>query len=234
MPPKPLECHACGRPAHLTDHRTTTCGSCGSTMDIPPAYQALRAASANARSARQAAESQIDALLKGALPPRVATIAGMLWVLGALSAPVLFALTGSRSPRAWVVIAGLLPSAILGLVWCEIWLRTRPWVHFVALGGKLRPRMDRNQLGCGSCGAPLEIEPEARAATCDYCLSDSWVLHTSTHDPNTAGERHHNNLRDLLAGMEFRSLERNALLIVWPLTWLTVMAILWLSIPASV
>ena len=76
--------------------------------------------------------------------------------------------------------------------------------------------------------APLVVEPSSLGATCDYCLSDSWLdAAPMTHIAGTDAARA--NLRDLVAALEFQTYDTRLLLIVSPTVFVGVFLPLWLG-----
>ena len=232
MPLKPLPCPNCSAPVALSDENHTTCASCGTLVEIPTQYQNLRKTSAQARMLRQKSEAQIQKLIDESLPPAYRIYAGTFWILGAIAVPILFAYHGPWSPRVWVVFAGLTPSVLLGYVCMLVINKTlNPKLYLNTLSVQLLPRFHNGQLQCGNCEAPLSVEPEARAATCDYCHSDSWVLSPETHNPARARERHAQNLSGILSVHQYRKFEIKVFHISWWVIWILVLVGLWFFVP---
>lgn len=229
-----LSCPSCGRPSPLSDEDRVTCGACRGVIAIPPEYQQLRAGARDARETRRRAEQRLQAVIDAHWPRSYATLAGVVWVLVAIAAPVCFALTGPWSARAWVVMAGLMPSAIMGFFCVLVISRTlNPALYLATFQRRLMPRLKDEQLCCGSCGAPLAVEAEARAATCDYCHADSWIVAPASLRMSEATERHATNLATLDITSAYRSFEMTVFVWTWWIVWLLTMAALWFLLPGG-
>lgn len=216
-------CEACGAPVPLCDGELATCVRCRTTRPIDAAHRELRRAAQAARERRREAEAKLRRL-ETRIPawlPRVYARVGIPLIV--IAVPLGFALTQARYgwfAREWVVLAGILPFMVALLPWLIMWALGNPQVYLDALGLRLRPAPARSGsvgVDCGVCGAPLEVELDAYAATCDYCGADSWVRErTGGHDHGADERREAANLADLLRGEQFQAFDIKQLLIIYP------------------
>jgi len=130
----------------------------------------------------------------------------------------------------------LAPLLVLLLPVLVLSARSRPWVYLEALGASLgvaaRRDADLNLL-CAYCGAPLTVEPEAFAATCDYCLADSWIFRASGRDdPARDTERHRENLATLVATRQFATFDLRLLTFIYVPLVLAVLTAAWFALPS--
>lgn len=234
----PPVCDACGAPVPLCDGELATCSRCGAQVPIDEAHRSLRRAAEAARARRREAEAALRQLQRR-LPRWVPTLYNYVAIPAVVIAvPVGFALTQSEYgwfAREWVVLAGILPFMIMLLPALVMWARGNPGAYINALGVKLRPappRPDAVGVECGVCGAPLEVEIDAFAATCDYCGADSWVREQpGGHDHAGDEKREAANLADLMQVESFRAFDINLLLIVYPAVTAIVCGILFYFLP---
>lgn len=233
----PLDCPACGAAIALTDGDVAACGHCGESVTIPDEHRALRARATSARGLRRGAEDKLQALKKGSVPPWVPwAYARFVIPLAVLGVPAALGFTQSEYhwfAREWVVLGGLAPFLVMLLPWLVLDARSSPWVYFDALGLKLQPAAATAQgLACGGCGAPLELEPHAHAATCDYCLQDSWVSRaTDRYDPMAGTEVHESNLAKLVDAERFATFDLRLLYAVYIPIVAIAFGVFWFFLP---
>lgn len=169
---RPLRCDACGSPAPLAERPAVRCPACGGEVPVPADYleaARLRRADVEARRAAEPLFARLVrprpwvhgaglALLAG-LPPLVTAASSLAWPFHPPAA--LFGL---------LTVPALLPGAAT-CVWARVAAATaRPFREALAA---TRPAGGQGPPGCRSCGAPLEAAPDALAATCLYCGTDS-------------------------------------------------------------
>lgn len=207
-----LRCADCGAPLPLSDDASLRCAACGETTEVPPDYAALRAYATSARETRRRAERVYRLLDATSISPKAAErfgkfgipamvfgIPGLLWATQGLC---------HWQPRTWVVFGVFGPLLVGCLVFAALVARTNPTSYVQVIGGRIRPGapLPSGEPTCGACGAPLAPEPDALSATCDYCLSDSWLSDVSEeHVAGTARERA--NLVDLVNAAKFQFYE---------------------------
>ena len=171
---KILSCSGCGAPVPLALSETVQCEYCGTRVPVPPDY--LRAPQARVREAevRRAAEPVFERLSTDVpkwtkwvaapsilLLPPVAALAGSLVFSPPLPVAAIAAL---------LVLPALLPGAAL---WTWTSAVAATLVRFRDALGARPPSRPNGPAECRSCGAPLVVEPNALAATCNYCGTDS-------------------------------------------------------------
>lgn len=207
-----LRCARCGVPLPLGDETRVTCPSCGDVSDVPEAYAALYAYAASARATRRKAERVYRILEATSLPENVVELWGKIGIPGlVLGIPGLLWLTQDLCGwqlRTWVVFAVFFPLLFGCLVLAGLSTRVDPVSYVQVIGGRIRPGtpLPSGRPTCGACGAPLVPEPDALSATCDYCLSDSWLGDvTDAHVEGTLRERA--NLVDLVDAVKFQAFE---------------------------
>lgn len=169
-----LACDGCGAPVPLpTEGPRARCAHCGGGADVPASHRDRQAELAEARGALRAAEDQWRELPRP-LPLWVAAVAPWL-ILGGL--PVFIAV----NVLGWV-FWGWYPTPIhmlaLGIftpIFAVIYFgidagakRAYSW-RVNAMSAHRTPR----GWACRRCGAPLELEAGALAASCGYCGADS-------------------------------------------------------------
>lgn len=172
----PLRCPACDGPVPLVDAATTPCASCGAVVTLPAAHvEALRAATA-AAAARAAA---LPAWRAVATPrsPRLATAGvALVVVLPVIATVIATVLPSPPWARLEVLALAAVPAIGPG---AALYL----WVHavnatVVRVADALvaaPPAAGTSAPSCRRCGAPLTLAPDAIAATCAYCGTDSLV-----------------------------------------------------------
>jgi hypothetical protein len=210
-------------------------------MPIPARYQELRRDGETAREARRAVETMLRSNLGRSVPlwaPRL-----YKWTVipvAVLGTPLALALTQSEylwSLRVWAMIGIMLPFLGSLLPWLVLWAYTKPEVYMAALGIRLRPAPrlpDAEGFDCGACGAPLSVEPDALAATCDYCGADSWVGKTPPgYDSKQEATREGQNLADLVRTRDFQSFDVSLLLKIYPAVIVLACVGMWFLLPGQ-
>jgi len=234
----PLTCDQCGAPVPLADGDFARCRHCGASVRIPESHKKLREEVRSVRERRRETEKLLrrHACLGSR---RVRTSYSLLVIPAAvIGVPIAFALTQSRMhwyAREWTVLAGILPFMVTLLPLLVLWTFGSINAYLGALGLKLRPApppSGTTGFDCGVCGAPLEIEPDALAATCDYCGSDSWVRDApESWELEGQSKREAANLSALVRASDFRRFDLRNLMIVYPTVTAIACGILWYALP---
>ena len=207
-----LRCARCGVPLPLGDETRVTCPSCGDVSDVPEQYAALHAYAASARATRRKAERIYRLLDATSLPNNAVQLWGAIGIPGlVIGIPALLWMTQDIfhwQIRTWVVFAVFFPLLFGCLVLAGLSTRVDPVSYVKVIGGRIRPGppLPSGAPTCGACGAPLVPEPDALSATCDYCLSDSW-LHDVTDAHVEGTQRERANLVDLVDAVKFQAFE---------------------------
>ncbi len=169
---KPLSCTSCGGPVPLSTTEESACPWCEAPIPLDEAYATQREQLVEQARFRREAEPQWRQL--SAEPPEgVANLS----LAALLLAPSIVGMIGASTQLAATKIIGfaILPATLpgaAGWLWAEaIELTVRSARRSTAAR---RIRDDRP--GCRGCGAPLEVEPGALAASCGYCGTDSVIL----------------------------------------------------------
>jgi hypothetical protein len=234
----PLECVSCGAPVPLADGDVAVCRHCAARVPIPEAHQELRRKVEGARARRREIEQLLRRRTVVASPKLRRVYAWTVIPAAVIGVPVAFGFTQSEMnwfAREWVVLAGILPFMVTLLPWLVLWALGSPEAYLQALGLRLRPAPPppgTRGFDCGVCGAPLEIEPNAYAATCDYCGSDSWVRDAPlSWGLDREVRRESANLADVYRAREFQSFDIRLLLVVYTIVTALACALLWLFLP---
>jgi predicted RNA-binding Zn-ribbon protein involved in translation (DUF1610 family) len=175
---EPLQCQACAGPVALVEAATTPCPYCGVDVAIPAAHVTALATQRQTSATRRAAEPVWGKLSAGN-PPWLAGVAVVMVVL----LPPLVTLVASLVPypplsHAAIIAFFALPAVVPGAAlyaWAGAVDATV--TRFNDAMAAAPPARDKAAPGCRSCGAPLSVEPEAIAATCVYCGTDSLIEH---------------------------------------------------------
>lgn len=221
-PPLPiavLTCASCGAPLAVTDAPSAECRACGHAMPLPEAYVALRRYGHEARAARREAERLYSKLVTSAPPEIVATRFARFGIPALIVlSPTFLYLTQSLvgwGPRTWIAFGVFVPPIVGILVYVGLVGRANPLAYLHAVGGRIQPGIPTStgEPTCGACGAPLAPEPDSLAATCDYCLADSWLVDVPEgHVAST--NRARDNLANLMLAGELHRFELWTLAIV--------------------
>ncbi len=235
----PLKCETCGANVPLADGEATACRYCHSVVPIPATYQELRRDGEKAREARRAVESMLRTCLGRSVPPWAPQLYKWTVIPAAvLGVPLALGLTQGEYRwfvREWAVFGMMVPFLASLLPWLVLWAYTKPGLYMAALGVSLRPaprRPDAEGFDCGECGAPLSVEPDALAATCDYCRADSWVSKTASgYDAKEEATRDAKNLAALVKSREFQSFDVRLLLTIYPVVMVLGCVGMWFLLP---
>jgi hypothetical protein len=207
-----LRCASCGVPLPIPSEAAARCAACGASASVPEQYVALHLHAESARATRRQAERVYRLLAATSLPPRAAERWGKFGIPGSVvGVPLFLYLTQDAcgwQARTWVVFGVFSPLLLGSLLFAGLSARSDGVGYVQVIGGSIRPGapLPSGQPTCGACGAPLAPEPDALSATCDYCLSDSWLESVSdAHVEGMARERA--NLADLVQAMKFRKFE---------------------------
>jgi len=174
----PLSCPGCAAPVPLprelgADDRIP-CAHCGALV----ALSADHAAAVRASAATAAARKTIEPLWQKVTAPAGRGLVGVALLLVVLL-PVASTIAASLIPYppwgqvaiyARVTLPALFPGAALYL-WSAAVAATV--LRFRDAISARPPARSGAPPGCRHCGAPLTVEPEALAATCAYCGTDS-------------------------------------------------------------
>ncbi len=159
----------------------------------------------------------------------------------ALGIPITFAVTQSTyhwGPRHWVMLAGVIPNTVNILVAVMLWARSIPCALGDKASSRLHPAPRRDgHIGfeCGLCDAPLRLEPDALAATCDYCAADNWLSGDHAVAQRRANEkREMRALQELIESDERQRADIRLLIIVSAIVCTLAFAGLWFALPVSV
>lgn len=221
-PPVPiavLTCASCGAPLAVTDDPVAICRACGVATTLPEAYVALRRYGREARTARREAEKLYLRLVTSAPPEIVATRFARFGIPALIVlSPTFLYLTqdlADWSIRTWIAFGVFVPPIVGILVFVGLVGRANPLGYLHSVGGRIRPGSPTStgEPTCGACGAPLAPEPASLAATCDYCLADSWLVDVpEAHVEGTVRAR--DNLANLMLADELHRFELVTLAIV--------------------
>ena len=174
---QPLRCGSCGAPVPLAEAEHVHCPHCGSEVALPPGYLEAMRLHRETAAARRAAEPVWQALAR----PRSGGLSALAMLL-VVFLPPLATLLANLVPypplskmaiMAFVTLPAVLPGAGL-YIWTlavdatAVGLRNQ-------LSAKPPPRGGGSPT-CRNCGAPLEVEADAVAASCAYCGTDSLVV----------------------------------------------------------
>jgi len=214
-----LRCASCGVPLPLTGEEQASCASCGASAGVPEEYVALHRYAESARATRRQAERTLRLLEATSLPPRAAVLWGKFGIpASVVGVPLFLYLTQDAcdwQTRTWVVFGVFSPLLLGSLLFAALSARSDGVGYVNVIGGSIRPGapLPSGQPTCGACGALLAPEKDALSATCDYCVSDSWLRAVSDeHVLGTARERA--NLVDLVDAVEFRRFEFGLFLVL--------------------
>lgn len=169
---KPLSCERCGGPVPLSTSESRACPWCAAPVALDEAYAAQRERLALQARLRREAEPQWAALSR-APPQGVANVS----LAALLLAPSIVGMLGASMELAApkVIGFGILPATLPGAAgW--LWAAAIELTVRGARRGVAARRIRDDRPGCRGCGAPLELEPGALAASCGYCGTDSVVL----------------------------------------------------------
>lgn len=190
-PLEPLRCEACGGAVPLADGATSRCPYCDAPVEIPAAYGRLAEAHATEVDTRRELEQRFRTVSEP--PPRSTDVLAIALVL--LLPPVLgvaeVLLAGAAADTVLVFATAVVPALLPGTcLW--VWSASvhATIVRFqLALAGS-PPEREGGPPRCRSCGAPLDVEPDAFAARCAYCGTDSLLSNLEG-----AARRLHDRLR---------------------------------------
>ncbi len=234
----PLTCDQCGAPVPLADGDFARCRQCGASVRIPDAHKQLREEVKRTRDRRRETERLLRRHSLLGSPILRKLYAFTVIPAAVIGVPLAFAFTEHTVhwyAREWVVLAGILPFMLTLFPWLVLWAFGSIGAYLGALGLKLRaspPPSGTTGFNCGVCGAPLEIEPKALAATCDYCGSDSWVRDApGSWDLEGEQRREGKNLSDVVSASDFRSFDLKLLMVVYPTVTAICCGLLWHALP---
>jgi len=175
---EPLTCRACGAPVPLPRADEGRCDSCDAPIRLPAKYRALLTEAEQARQARREAEERLRKLPRPFARWVASAAVGLIVVLGAgftTAALIAWAFYGVFESVRDMLMLGVFTPMFL-VVWgvIEAVAASSYTRHIEALSA-LPPEEEGRKPLCRVCGAPLPLEPDALAATCDYCQTDSLV-----------------------------------------------------------
>jgi predicted RNA-binding Zn-ribbon protein involved in translation (DUF1610 family) len=170
----PLKCADCGGSPPLAAAAATPCPFCGASVAVPPDYARAFEAQRAAREARAAAEPLWRRLRRGAPPWTGWVGAALVLLLPSLAVAAAHLLLREPLASAEVIalfaVPALLPGGALLIASGA----------FKALGARFHdalaatpPAKQGDPPGCRECGAGLSPAPDALAASCAYCGTDS-------------------------------------------------------------
>jgi hypothetical protein len=170
---KPLRCDECGGGAPLVEALEVACPYCEAMVPIPADYMQAAKLRTQERTARRDGEPLWRAVADGVnqwVPIAGLAAVALLPPAAALAANLVHDWGSQGDVMAFVALPLLLPGAATFL-WSSAVNETT--LGFRAALGAQAPKEEGKPLECRSCGAPLEVEPEALFANCLYCENDS-------------------------------------------------------------
>ncbi len=169
----PLRCSECGGIAPLQEALEVACPYCAAMVPIPRDYVAAAKLRTQEHATRREAEPMWRAVADGVRPwveyTALASVA-LVPPAAALMVNLLRDWNSQGDVMAFVALPLLLPGAAIFL-WASAVNETT--LGFKAALGAQPGKGEGKPLGCRSCGAPLDVEPDALFATCLYCETDS-------------------------------------------------------------
>ncbi|MBX3128103.1 MAG: hypothetical protein KF718_15370 [Polyangiaceae bacterium] len=231
----PLTCPRCGSHVAVSLGAATRCRHCATELPIPELYRSAQAKLASAVELRRRVEVRwrrmtaqaswwtewVAAALMLFLPPLAAVLAVyVVWFPLAMLDGLVF-----------VATPAILPGGILW-VWAIASRATAARINAELLARA--PSKPGGDPACRACGAPLAVDPEAFAATCLYCGTDSLVTGA------LAAERHGKlgekvrTLREALSAWRWRVLLFGVGFATLTVPLFALVVLLWMSLGLAV